>query len=63
MYTSSANDAMVKIWSPMTGELIRTLAGHTKGNSDIAWASDSVHLASASDDKTIRIWDVENVRL
>ena len=58
----SGNDKVVKIWSPYTGELIRNLNGHTKGLSDIAWSSDSVYLASASDDQTIRIWDVDSVR-
>jgi hypothetical protein len=53
----------VKIWSPYTGELIRNLNGHTQGLSDIAWSSDSVYLASASDDTTIRIWEVDSVRL
>lgn len=56
------NDKVVKIWSPYTGELIRNLNGHTKGLSDITWSSDSVYLASASDDQTIRIWDVDSVR-
>lgn len=56
-----ANDKVVKIWSPFTGELIRNLNGHTKGLSDIAWSADSVYLASASDDHTVRIWDVESV--
>lgn len=59
----SANDKVVKIWSPFTGELIRNLNGHTKGLSDIAWSADSVYLASASDDHTVRIWDVESVRI
>jgi WD40 repeat protein len=56
-----ANDKAVKIWSPFTGELIRNLNGHTKGLSDIAWSADSVYLASASDDHTIRLWDVDSV--
>lgn len=59
----TANDKAVKIWSPFTGELIRNLNGHTKGLSDIAWSSDSVNLASASDDHTVRIWEVDTVRL
>ena len=57
-----ANDKLVKIWSPNTGEFIHGLIGHTKGNSDISWSSDSVYLASASDDRTIKIWDVDSVR-
>ena len=52
-------------WSPHTGqpELVRNLTGHSKGLSDIAWSSDSVVFASASDDSTIRIWTVDTVRL
>lgn len=37
------------------------MEGHTEGISDIAWSNDSENLASASDDKTIRIWNVESV--
>ena len=53
----------MKIWSPHTGQLVRNLTGHSKGLSDIAWSSDSVFLASASDDTTVRIWTVDTVRL
>jgi len=53
---------IVKIWNPLTGELMRNLAGHTAGLSDLSWSNDSVYLASASDDTTIRIWEVDTVR-
>lgn len=55
-------EKVIKIWNPENGEFIRDLSGHTQGLSDIAWSSDSVFLASASDDTTIRIWNVELVR-
>jgi WD40 repeat protein len=61
IYNPPAYDKLVKIWNPFTGELIRNFTGHKKGLSDIAWAKDSVHLASGSDDTTIRIWDVNTV--
>jgi len=54
-------EKVVKIWNPENGEFIRDLSGHTQGLSDIAWSSDSAFLASASDDTTIRIWNVELV--
>ena len=54
---------VIKIWNPFTGELIRDLGGHTAGLSDISWSNDSVFLASASDDTTVRIWEVDTVRL
>lgn len=60
---STAADNSIKIWSPFTGELIRNLNGHTKGLSDISWSTDGTYLASASDDTTIRIWNVDTVRL
>lgn len=61
-FSPSGAEKMVKIWSPETGDFLRNLTGHTQGLSDISWSSDSVYLASASDDTTIRIWDVESVR-
>lgn len=31
--------------------------GHLEGISDLAWSSDSHYICSASDDRTLRIWD------
>ena len=59
--TLTGAENVVKIWSPETGEFLRDLIGHTQGLSDIAWSSNSVYLASASDDTTIRIWNVQTV--
>lgn len=42
---------------------MRELKGHTEGISDVAWASDSIYVASASDDTTVRIWNVDTVCL
>jgi len=63
IFAHSGADNVVKIWNPFTGVLIRNLSGHTAGNSDIAWSPDGVFLASASDDTSIRIWDVDSVSL
>ena len=56
-----ASDKLVKLWNAYTGELKTTLSGHTEGISDVAWSPGSEYLASASDDKSIRIWEVETV--
>jgi COMPASS component SWD3 len=60
-YSRKASDKLIKLWDSYTGEIVRTLDGHTDGISDIAWSSDSNHLASASDDKTLRIWKPSDV--
>jgi COMPASS component SWD3 len=58
-----AADKLIKIWGSLDGKFERTLEGHTQGISDISWSSDSRYLCSASDDKTIKIWDIGTVRI
>ena len=56
-------DKVIKLWDANTGEILRTLEGHSLGVSDIAWSFDGAYIASASDDKTIRIWSLDLVCL
>jgi COMPASS component SWD3 len=56
-----AADKTVKLWDSTTGQIVRTFEGHSSGISDIAWSNDSEFIASASDDKTIRIWSLDLV--
>lgn len=58
----SAADKQIKLWDAMDGQYKATLTGHSQGISDVAWSDDSAYLASASDDKTVRVWDIEKVR-
>lgn len=64
MYADSdtAADATIKIWDSRSGALAHTLEGHLAGVSTIAWSPDSKVLASGSDDKIIRLWDVSTGR-
>lgn len=59
--TKKGADKVIKLWDVYTGQIMRTMEGHVEGISDIAWSNDGAYLASASDDKTIRIWDTELV--
>jgi COMPASS component SWD3 len=43
------------------GESKRQLVGHDQGISDVAWTQDSRYVATASDDKLLKVWDVETV--
>lgn len=67
LYTCSY-DSTIKIWNKFvscvliadlisikTGDLIYTISGHTKGVRNLI--VDSNYIYSASDDKTVKIWD------
>ena len=49
---------MIKIWGAYDGKFEKTISGHKLGISDVAWSPDSKFLASASDDKTLKIWEL-----
>ncbi|MEH1814791.1 MAG: ribosome assembly protein 4 [Nostoc sp.] len=42
---------------------VNTLEGHNSGVTSVAYTPNGQHLASASNDKTIKIWDVSNGKL
>src|SRR5262249_62329776 len=46
----------VKLWNARTGEKIRDLEGHGQLVADVAFSPDG-RLATASHDRTVRIWD------
>ncbi|KAL2339052.1 hypothetical protein Fmac_013498 [Flemingia macrophylla] len=52
-FTNSDSDSDSLALSPM-----QEYTGHEQGVSDLAFSSDSRFLVSASDDKTLRLWDV-----
>lgn len=65
---SGSQDYTIKLWDVCTGEVLRTLVGHSYWVSALMYApnhacsSKSPVLASGSADETIKLWDTETGR-
>lgn len=55
----SAADAPIHLHSLPSFHLHRVFHSHTNGVNDVAFSGDSTLLASSSDDRTVRIWEVD----
>ena len=56
---SASADKTVRLLEVATGDVIRSLEGHTHHVLSVAWKADGQVMASASADQTVKIWDVE----
>jgi hypothetical protein len=48
------------VWSLESGEQVRQLDGHTNRVFSVCVTADGKHVVSGSDDKTVRVWSLEN---
>ncbi|KAI8471016.1 MAG: hypothetical protein J3K34DRAFT_520916 [Monoraphidium minutum] len=60
---TGADDYLVKIWDARAGLLAASCRGHDQEVTDLAVAADSRLAASASLDRTIRVWSLEAGKL
>lgn len=56
MCLQGSDDCLVKIWATDDGRLLATLRGHSAEICDMAVNYENTLIASASCDKTIRVW-------
>jgi WD40 repeat protein len=52
------NEDLVVLWEVETGKILASLSGHSSTPMSFAWSPDSKHLASASFDGTVQVWEV-----
>ncbi|KAI0186797.1 WD40-repeat-containing domain protein [Xylaria flabelliformis] len=57
---STSNDGTVGIWDANSGKMMRKLEGHRNWVRSAVLSPDEQFVASASDDRTVRVWNIKD---
>ena len=60
IFLTSSADKKACLFNSLTGELLRTFSEHTLGLNGCEWFSNGKYFVTWSDDKFIKLWDVEH---
>ena len=55
---SGSKDGKLKLWEASTGQLIRTMRGHTDGVAAVAFSPDGKWALSGGADSGVKLWDI-----
>lgn len=58
-FASSSKDASIKIWDAVLCQIVRQLSSHTSSVTALKWGG-SGYLYSASQDRTVKVWKVQD---
>lgn len=57
---AASSFSTIRVWSPASRKVVRTLNGHDGDVLSVAWSPDNSRIASGADDGTIQIWNAKN---
>ncbi len=63
LLAAGGEDHTIGLWQFRTGDLLRTLEGHTSRIRSVSFSPDGYFLAAGGEDKTVRLWHVERGKL
>ena len=62
-YVVSDDNNDINIWDTRTGQIVRKIQGHTDYIRSLLITKDSKYVISASEDKSIKVWNLKNGKL